>query len=256
MISANAILDPVLRPILSLPPIISILVVSLVISLIVTFVYKLLTDQKKMKELRDNIKASQEELKRCKDNPKKMMDVQKKAMEHNMQYMVSSLKPTLITLLPIILIFGWLNANMAYYPLTSGEEFEVSAFFNEDIAGEVSLSSVPELEIDDTEQEIKNGKAIWILKGGEGEYILEFEHKNKTYQKDILISNERRYEQPIEPVRDSFINKIEIGNKPIIYIPLPFDLLMWKQGGIGWLGTYIIFSLVFSTGLRKLLKIH
>ncbi len=256
MVIGNAILDPVLRPLLKLPPILTIMIISLVISLIIIFVYKLLTNQKKMKELRDGIKTSQAEMKKYRHDPKKMMEIQKKTMEKNMQYMTSSLKPTLITLLPLFLIFGWLNANMGYYPLEPNEEFKVTIYLNEGVMGNVTLSATPELDIDKAKQKIEDGKVIWTLKGEAGEYVLEFEHNDKIYQKEILITNERKYKLPIENVRNSFIKKIEISNKQVIYIPLPFDLLMWKKGGIGWLGTYIIFSLLFSTTLRKLLKIY
>jgi len=177
------------------------------------------------------------------------MEIQKKAMEKNMQYMMGSLKPTLITLLPIFLIFGWLNANMGYYPLASNEEFQVTISLIDDATGNVTLTSAPELDINKAKQKIENGKATWTLKGNEGEYVLEFDYDEKLYQKEILITDERRYKPPVENVKNSFIKKIEISNEPIIYLPLPF----WK---IGWFGTYIIFSLAFSTGLRKLLKIH
>jgi len=250
MLTTNAIMDPVLRPLLKMPPLLSIVIISLTISLIITFVYKLVTDQKKMKELRDGIKSTQEELKKHRANPKKMMEIQKKAMEKNMQYMISSLKPTLITLLPIILIFGWLNTNMGYYPLEPGKEFQVSIFLKEGVTGNVTLTSVPELDfVSNAEQNIEDSKVTWTLKGKAGEYVLEFEHNGESYQKDILITNERRYKPPIENIKDSFIKRIEISNKVIIYL----NLLGWK---IGWFGTYIIFSLIFSTGIRKLLRIY
>lgn len=51
----------------------------------------------------------QKELKELKDNPEKFMEAQKMMMEKNMQYMKHSMKPTLITFVPLILIFGWLR---------------------------------------------------------------------------------------------------------------------------------------------------
>ncbi len=258
MVVGNAILDPVLRPLLSLPPIVSVLIISLVVSSIITFIYKLLTDQKKMKELKDDIKSHQKEMKKHRDNPKKMMQVQKKAMEKNMQYMTSSFKPTLITLLPLFLIFGWLNANMGYYPLIPNQDFNVTIYTNEGFSGNVTLTATPELNIYEPTKEIQNNKITWILNGKEqGEYLLEFVYdKENIYKKNIIITKERKYTMPVEKARNSFVNKAEVSNKKIIYIPLPFKLLWWDEGGIGWLGTYIIFSLVFSTGLRKSLKIY
>ena len=96
----------------------------------------------------------------------------------------------------------------------------------------------------------------YLARHYEGEYLLEFEYKDTVYQKNIIITNERKYTIPVENVRNSFVQKVTVSNEPVIYVPLPFNLLWWKKGGIGWLGMYIIFSLIFSSTLRKVLKIY
>ncbi|MBI4447344.1 DUF106 domain-containing protein [Candidatus Woesearchaeota archaeon] len=85
------------------------IIISFILTLIVTLAYKFFTDQKLMKELKEEMKALQKEVKELKDHPEKMMEAQKKAMEKNMKYLMHSMKPTLITFIPIILIFGWLR---------------------------------------------------------------------------------------------------------------------------------------------------
>jgi len=262
-------MDPVLKPLLNIPPFLSVLIISFVISLVITLIYKLLTDQKKMKELREGIKLSQEELKKHRNDPKKMMEIQKKAMEKNMVYMTSSFKPTLVTMIPMLLIFIWLNANMTYEPIKPGMDFRVTALFDDATEGNVTLKWLSEdsnlkLEVSNTNQEIKNNMAYWSLKGDSGEYSLSFEHngdaitynKGETYNKKVIISEERKYASPAESLKNSVIKKVEINNKPVIYIPIPFKFLWWSKGGVGFLGTYILLSLLFSTLLRKLLKIY
>ncbi|MFH1972869.1 MAG: EMC3/TMCO1 family protein [archaeon] len=106
----NSFLDPVLGPVMSIPSPWNLLLISFILTTIITLIYKFVTDQKMMKELKDEMKAFQKEMKELKDNPSKMMEVQKKAMEKNMKYMMHSLKPTLITFIPIIFIFGWLRS--------------------------------------------------------------------------------------------------------------------------------------------------
>ena len=49
------------------------------------------------------------------------------------------------------------------------------------------------------------------------------------------------------------LKTIKINNEPKRVINLPFKLLGY---GGGWLGTYIIFSMIFSMSLRKLLKVY
>ena len=54
-------------------------------------------------------KSLQKDMRALKDNPSKLMELNKLAMQKNMEYMRHSMKPTLYTLLPLLLIFGWLR---------------------------------------------------------------------------------------------------------------------------------------------------
>lgn len=107
--SFTSFLDPVLGPFMGIPSPWNLLLLSFLLTLIMTLLYKYLTDQKLMKELKDDMKELQKEMKLLKDNPTKMMEVQKKAMEKNMKYLLQSLKPTLITFIPILIIFEWMR---------------------------------------------------------------------------------------------------------------------------------------------------
>lgn len=139
------------KPILNLSPLLGVIIISFIITAFITFIYKFMTDQEMMKSLREELKKFQKEMKELRNNPQKMMETQKKAMDVNMKYMMHSFKPMFITLIPIIIIFGWLRS---------------------------------------------------------------------TYDSETVILN------------------------------LPFGI------HFGWLGTYIISSIIFSTVLRKVFKIH
>ncbi|MFC1801814.1 EMC3/TMCO1 family protein, partial [Nanoarchaeota archaeon] len=117
----EGVLNPVLDPLLNLGPFWAILIISLVISLLITLIYKLVTNQKKMKELKTEMKESQKKMKELKDQPEKVMAMQKAAMKKNLEYMKHSFKPTLITFIPIILIFGWLQGSLAFEPIMPGQ---------------------------------------------------------------------------------------------------------------------------------------
>ena len=117
------ILDPVFGPLLKLQPIWAVLIISLVVSLIIVIIYRLLTNQKEMKALKDEIKSHQKQMRELKNEPQKVLEIQKKAMQVNMKYMGKSMKPTIITFIPIILIFGWMQAHLAYAPLIPDQPF-------------------------------------------------------------------------------------------------------------------------------------
>jgi len=105
----TSFLDPILGPLMRIPSPWNLLLLSFIITLVMTLLYKFLTDQKLMKELKDEMKSLQKEMKLLKENPEKMMEIQKKAMEKNMKYLIQSLKPTLITFIPVLIIFEWMR---------------------------------------------------------------------------------------------------------------------------------------------------
>lgn len=248
----DTIFNPWLGPVLNLPPFWAILIISAGITLLITIVYKYTTNQKEMKVIKEDLKKYQKEMRKEKD-PKKMMAMQKKALDLNMKYMMSSFKSTLYTFIPIIIIFAWLNSHIAYYPLYPNQEFSVTAKFAEGAKGNITLASVPELNIDSSTKEIINKQAEWKLKGVAGEYKLIFEYNTEEYEHNILITEERTYLPPEKPIKDSKLKLIVVGNEKVHPFGDNFNLFGWYPG---WLATYILLSLVFSTLFRKLLKVY
>ncbi|MGV8150606.1 MAG: EMC3/TMCO1 family protein [Candidatus Woesearchaeota archaeon] len=248
----DTIFNPWLGPVLNLPPFWAILIISLGITIIITVVYKYTTNQKEMKQIKEDLKKYQKEMRATKDT-KKMMATQKKALDLNMKYMMNSFKSTLYTFIPIIIIFAWLNMHIAYYPLYPNQEFSVTAKFAEGARGNISMTSVPELVIDSETQEIIEGKAVWKAKGAAGDYKLIFDYNTEEYEHNILITEERTYLTPEKPIKDSKLKMIEVGNQKVHPFGENFNLFGWYPG---WLATYIILSLAFSAGLRKLLDVY
>lgn len=250
--SLSNIIDGIMSPFLAMPPLWAIILLSFVLSIIITVIYKYVTDQELMKTLKADMKAMQKEIKNFKNNPQKMMELQKKSMEKNMKYMMHSLKPTLITFIPLILIFAWLNSHLAYHPLMPGQEFGVNIEFNKGVTGDITLFVPEGVEVLSNEtKNIQSGSVRWTLKGDLGRYVLNYklEGIGKEYQSEIVITNGKEYVTPIQKLRDPYVKKITVENEKI----KPLNLFGWR---IGWIGTYIIFSLIFSMGLRKILKVH
>ena len=103
--SFGNLLDPILNPLLGLPLIITIALLSFLITLIVTVITKYATNQTEMKRLKLDIKKYQKQMKEHSTDPEKMMAVQKKAMAANSSYMKHSFKSMIWTLLPILIIY-------------------------------------------------------------------------------------------------------------------------------------------------------
>ena len=245
------ILNIIFAPLLKLPPLLSVIILSLLVSILIILITKYTTDQALMKKLKDDIKEYQKQIKELKGNPTKAMEVQKKSMELNMKYMMHSLKPTIITFIPIILIFGWMSSTFAYESIKPHEEFSVSVFLDKNTNGHIELVAPDEITIiDEKVKKIENDKATWKLKSEEGEHILEFVYNGEKQQKSVLITNDNKYIEPNKNTKDSSIKNIQINYKKSIILPIGY------KDWFGWLGTYIWSSIIFTMVLRKFMKVY
>lgn len=244
-------LNIIFAPLLKLPVSWAVIILAFLISVIIIVITKYTTDQTLMKRLKDDIKEYQKQIKELRGNPAQAMQVQKKAMELNMKYMSHSLKPTLITFIPIILIFGWMSSNFAYEGINPQQEFSVTVFFDKNANGEAELIAPEGITLADSKfKKIENGKATWRLKGTEGEHILEFVYNGEKQQKNVLITNTKKYIEPVKKVSNSEIKSIQINYKKLVTIPIGY------KDWLGWLGTYIISSIIFTMALRKVMKVY
>jgi len=243
----NNLLNPVLGPLLKLPSLLAIVLLSFLISLIITLIQKYATDQNRMKQIKEEMKSFQNRMKEEKD-PNEKIKLQKESMKLPMEQMKHSMKSMMYTFIPIILIFGWMSSHLAYDPILPGQDFTTTVVFEKGSSGEIELSVPEGLNIeDDAVKEVKGGEVKWVLNGDVGEYLLEYKFNNNKYTHEVLISDENEYKTPINNIKDGGISLVQIDYKKKIVLPL----LGW-----GWLGSYIIFSIIFSMLLRKLMKVY
>ena len=87
----------------------SLIVISVFITLVMTIVTKYVTNQTRMKELKDIQKACNIRLKENRNDPKVISEVNKQLMECSLELMKHSFKPMFYTFIPIIIIFWWIK---------------------------------------------------------------------------------------------------------------------------------------------------
>jgi len=253
----DPILNPIMQPLLDYSPFLSIISLAFVITVIITLSYKLLTDQNEMKGLKEKQKNFQKRMKELRSNPEEMMKVQKEAMKINGEYMKKSLKPTLFTMLPILLIFGWMSGHLMYEPIYPNETFSVTAQFKDSLTGDVELLVDEDSDIIGESLQNVGKENTWKIKSSDGVHLLTVKYGNEEKTKKVLITKELKYEDPVTEFDHSDIESISINYnklKPLKEV---------KKGGInifgwqpGWLGVYIILSIIFSIILRKMMKIY
>ena len=246
------LLNPIFDPLLKINGLLAITIISFLVSLIIILIYKFTTDQNLMKQLKDEQAAFQKEMKELKNHPERAMQVQKKAMDTNMKYMMQSFKPTLFTFLPIIIIFGWLNLHFAYLPIMPNEEFTTTISFDKGVYSNINVTVPEGLELlSDKSREVTNGQVNFVFKAkDEGEYTIDYDFNGKLFSKEVLITTDPgQYRPVLDIIKKDGVSTIAVSNKKNIVI----DFLGIK---LGWLGSYIIFSIIFSMLLRKWMKIY
>ena len=239
-------------------PLFFIIILALIVTVISTFVHKWLTNQEHLKSLKKRQKEIQKELKKCKDH-NLMQELNMEMMKLTGVMFKSSMKPMFVTIIPFLLIFGWANANIAYDPISPNNEFFIKASFGSGVSGNAEIhvpvgikvisGNVKEIVEIETGWifQTKKGEALWTLEGDVGEYEIEVLFLDERAVKELVIS-EGAYYKGIKKSYDGNIEEIIVGNKKRIYL----DILGWE---IGWLGSYILLSILFSIILRKVLKV-
>jgi uncharacterized membrane protein (DUF106 family) len=252
----SGLLDPVLNPMLKLGPMWALILVSFLLTLIVTLIYKFVTNQELLGKLKKDLKKLQKDMKELKDHPQKMMKKQKEMWAKNMEYMRhSSFKSMLFTIIPVLIVFGWLSAHLAYEPLIAGEEFNVTLELSE------VPTTPPEAELPQGLRLVEgypkgNGASVVFSFVGEaGNYIsppLRLSYANQSCDVPIIIAENVKagdYTYPQIKCDASKIDGITVSNKQLRPLS-PIGLR------VTWFWAYIILSVVFSMVLRKILNVH
>lgn len=239
------ILDPVLGPLLNMNPTMAILLVSGLTSLTITVLYKFMTDQELIRSIKNDQKKMRKEMQKYKDDPKKVMAMNSKMMSQSFGLMKQTLRPSLVTMIPILLVFGWLHANFAYYPIEPGEEFSVEAQIS---AANATLDILPSDRITFlTNQTIAatNDKTTWDLMGEEGTYTMRIITPNEEVEQKLIIGE--KYADPDVRHRGD-IRRVTISNERLQVNVLGLSM--------GWIWAYILFSITGSIVFRKLFRVQ
>ncbi len=224
-------------------PTLSLVIISMAISFLLTISYKFLTNQKEMRRLKEEMKELQQEIKKYRSEPKKMMKIQNKLLTKNLEYSQYSMRANFMTMIPLLLIFAYLNNIYSYYPIKVNETFPLIIESEHEIK---NIEVFPKDTFKIINKTTENNKLIlYLVANHEFNDYITIKVDNESYKKRIIIQN------GIAPKIEKYegnVKKIEIGYKNI-----KINLLGLK---IRWIWAYMIFSIIFSSIFRKLLNVY
>lgn len=117
---AHAILNPTAGVLLNWNITIGMSIVVLLISFFMTIIQKYATDQKTLREMKEEQKILQEEMKKYKNHPEKVAELSRKQLEFIPKTMKLTMRPIVYTAIPLILFFRWF---MDFFALMEGFRF-------------------------------------------------------------------------------------------------------------------------------------
>ncbi len=253
------LLDPILNPLTNYSPALIITIFSLVLAFLSVIIYKLTTNQKYLKELRRKTEKIQKKIRELqkditsKEAQKEMGKLNTELMLISGEQMKASMRSTIFTIIPFLLLFGWLAAHYSYEPLLPNQPFNITVISQNNIKN-LTLESTPKLELINESFFIKHSNnndfyvKTFTVKGQQGDYLLEFKlNNNLIMKKDIIITTRHEYTNPKETTKDKKTQLI-ISNKPLRINILNFSL--------SWFWYYFIIITIFSTLFRKILKVY
>jgi uncharacterized membrane protein (DUF106 family) len=249
----DTILNPILLPLMSWNPALGIILVSFVLSVLMTYIYKKVTNQDKMKELKEKQQEYQKKMKELRNNPEEMLKVQKESMSLSKDYMMHSLKPTLYTFLPLLLIFGWMAGHLVYEPIWPGDTYSITATFMEGIEGEIELIVDESTTVLNNKTQTVSPEVQWKLKSDSGTHLVRVVKNNVSLgSMEVLISKQLEYTPEKVYFKHSDLESLQINYNKLKPLST-FSIFGWYPG---WLAIYIISSLIFNMSLRKMFKIY
>ena len=125
----NRIFDLMFRPLETLAPLWVLLIVSVVTGLLLVLAFRFASDQKKIRVVKDRVQAHVLEVRLFRDEFRAIARAYGRLLRAVGAYLRLSLKPLLVLLVPLILVFIQIDMRLGWRPLEPNENFIVKAKF-------------------------------------------------------------------------------------------------------------------------------
>lgn len=177
----NGIYGILFSPFRSSDPIWLMLWVSVLTAVMVLLVYKYLSSQEAIKEVKDRLKAHVLEIRLFQDDPVLMGRALRAVLLANLKYLGLNLKPFLIVFLPVFLMLIQMETRFGYRPLLPNESALVRTFWRSAHPGDrepgPTLLAGEGLSVESPPVRIENGREIdWRIRVdsmGQPGFVLE-----------------------------------------------------------------------------------
>jgi hypothetical protein len=265
----RSVVDLALMPFRSLPPFVGVAVVSLPFAILALLVYKRFSDQRAITEVKSKMAASFFEIRLFNDDLRTILAAQGNLLRQNLRYMGLNLKPLVVMLVPMFLLFAQLQFHYGYRGLAVGDSTVLSVRLSPEAATgrpEAALAAPAGVRIDSPPVWAPSRHELaWKLVAeapGSYELALDLElpgRRGVRTTKNLVVSDQvtRRSPNRLErglvnqllyPAEDPIPPDVPVAEMTVAYPEAEVWLLGWHTH---WSIVLLVLSIVFAFALRK-----
>jgi uncharacterized membrane protein (DUF106 family) len=271
----NAALRPVfdllLAPFAGLPPIVSLVVVSLVAAVFMLIVFKRTSNQAALAEVKRRIHAGLFEIRLFNDDLRAILRAQNEILRTNVTYLKLSLVPMLWILPPLVLVIAQLQFHYGYEGLRPGATTLLRVDLDPDavaagVRPQVRLDLPPGLRAETAEVWIPaEWQLAWRLTSeSEGDFELGVAVDGAgPVTKSVRVTDRTVRLSPVRVDRSFLSQLIDPAEPPLpegspiraIHIDYPDREVSVLGFGMHWMVPFFVLSIAFAFALRGWLKV-
>lgn len=258
--------DYLLKPFSPFPPYVGLCFISAITGIILLKLFGIFSNQVKIRESKDQIKAHLLGIVLYKDDIRTSLKIQVKMLGANFRYLRCSLLPLIILVLLCIPILGQLNIRYGYRAFAVGEKIKLFVHLdNGSPLNDVSLETGEALKILTPPLRIKEtGEVDWKLEAVKpGQHMVEISTSGRKYTKEIVVGSTI---QKIIPNRSKSLiyGLLYPGDKLLpkksqlnsIKVEYPSGYVSVFGHDLHWLLVFCVVSILSGLSFKRLLKVE
>jgi len=255
------IVDLLLAPFRSGPPIVGLLLVSLATAVAMLLVFKRTSNQRRLEDVKRKIHAALFEIRLFNDDFRAIWRAQGEMLRHNLTYLRLSLAPMVWVIVPLTLLAAQLQFYYGYAPIGPGQPALLKVEVRSGSGEAISIDAPADLRLETPGIWFPGAREIiWRLRpAAEGRYDVRIKAGADVYDKTVQVGDGVVRRSPVRPER-GLVNQVlypseppvpadaPIGSIRIDYRETDVSVLGWQ---FNWMIWYLALSFVFAFALRK-----
>ena len=254
----NSFFDLLITPFRGVHPLWYLFVLSLLTGILMLLIFRYTSNQKKIKETKDKIKAYLIEVRIFNEDLGILLSAQKNLLFYNAKYLIHALKPILFMIVPVSIILIQLQGWFGYRPLAVGESTILKVKVTDEgkkVLSHFAIAVDKGIVIETPPlRNPEEAEVAWRIRANEiGEHTIIIKAQDYSFQKKVVISDKRLARvspsvvgsSPLEiifnpgekPIKEnSLIKRIEVG-----YPTRSIEIFGWKTH---WLVLFFVLSII------------